>query len=122
MSGMGTTKGSRRARRQFSEEFKVTMTSVMVIDYVACYAIEIVLKFLFSDLKARDIAERRPEQLERERVRKEEERKVKAAEEEKKEAERIAEFERQLEEKKRQLTAAWSGAAAGNANANAVRN
>lgn len=91
----------------FTEEFKTTMTAVMVLDYVACYAIEIVLKFLFSDLKARDIAERRPEQLERERARKEEERKKKEEEEDRKREEQVKEFERKLEENKRRLAEAW---------------
>lgn len=87
----------------FKEEFKSTMTTVMILDYVACYAIEIVLKFLFSDLKARDIADRRPEQLERERARKAEEEKKKAEEEERKMAEKVAEFERKFNEKKEAL-------------------
>ncbi|KAK0670334.1 putative type V cation-transporting ATPase [Cercophora samala] len=91
----------------FTDEFKTTMTAVMVLDYVACYVIEIVLKFLFSDLKARDIAERRPEQLERERVRKEEERKKKEEEEDRKREEQVKEFERKLEENKRKLAEAW---------------
>ncbi|KAK4152986.1 hypothetical protein C8A00DRAFT_34317 [Chaetomidium leptoderma] len=83
----------------FKPEFKTTMTAVMVLDYVACYVIEVVLKFLFSDLRARDIAERRPEQLERERVRKEAEAKQKEEDEEKKRLEKVAEFERQLEQR-----------------------
>ncbi|KAK4205065.1 putative type V cation-transporting ATPase [Triangularia verruculosa] len=91
----------------FTEEFKTTMTAVMVLDYVACYVIEVVFKFLFSDLKARDIAERRPEQLERERVRKEEEKKKKEEEEDKKREEQVKEFERKLEENKRRLAEAW---------------
>ncbi|GAB1318426.1 putative cation-transporting ATPase 1 [Madurella fahalii] len=91
----------------FRDEFKTTMTAVMVLDYVACYVIEVVLKFLFSDLKARDIAERRPEQLEREKARKAEEQKVKEEEEEKKRMEKVAEFERKMEEKRAQLRAAW---------------
>lgn len=87
----------------FKEEFKTTMTTVMILDFVACYVIEVVLKFLFSDLKARDIADRRPEQLERERVRKAEEDKKKAEEEERKMAEKVAEFERKFNEKKEAL-------------------
>ena len=43
----------------FTTEFKTTMTSVMVLDYVGCYAIEKVLKMLFSDFKPKDIAVRR---------------------------------------------------------------
>ncbi|KAK3086957.1 putative cation-transporting ATPase 1, partial [Teratosphaeriaceae sp. CCFEE 6253] len=57
----------------FSFDFKVTLTSVMVLDYVGCWVIEKVLKRLFSDFRPKDIAERRPDQLERERVRHEEE-------------------------------------------------
>ncbi|KAL2127501.1 hypothetical protein VTI74DRAFT_10633 [Chaetomium olivicolor] len=87
----------------FKDEFKTTITAVMVLDYVACYVIEVVLKYLFSDLKARDIAERRPEQLERERVRKAEETKKKEEEEERKRMEKVAEFERRLEERKEKL-------------------
>lgn len=82
----------------FSDEFKTTVTGVMVLDYAACYVIEKVLKFLFSDLKARDIAERRPEQLERERARKAEEVRRKEEEEERKTKEKVEEFERRLRE------------------------
>ncbi|KAK4163309.1 putative type V cation-transporting ATPase [Cladorrhinum sp. PSN259] len=94
---------------KFSDEFKFTMTTIMIADFVGCYLLEIIFKYLFSDLKAKDIAERRPEQLERERVRKEEERKLKDEEDAKKEAEKVAEFERKLEEQKRKLAAAWGG-------------
>lgn len=50
----------------FSYDFKVTMTSVMVLDYCGCWIIEKVLKNAFSDFRPKDIAIRRPEQLERE--------------------------------------------------------
>jgi cation-transporting ATPase 13A1 len=89
----------------FTDDFKTTMTAVMIIDYVACYLIEVALKFLFSDLRARDIAERRPEQLEREKIRKAEVQKKKMEEEEKKEKEKVAEFERKLAERTAQLQA-----------------
>lgn len=89
----------------FQDEFKKTMTIVMILDYVACYVIEIVLKFLFSDLRARDIAERRPEQLEREKARKAEEQRLKDEAEEKKRLETVAEFERKLAERTAQLRA-----------------
>ena len=92
----------------FKPEFKTTMTTVMILDYVACYLIEVVLKFLFSDLRARDIAERRPEQLERERSRKAVEAKAKEEEEEKKRLEKVAAFERQLEEKKQAMMARFA--------------
>lgn len=88
---------------KFTEEFKTTMTGVMVIDYAACYIIEVILKRLFSDFRPRDIAIRRPEQNERERVRKEAEKALKDAEEEKKQAEKVAAFERKLEERKQKL-------------------
>lgn len=90
----------------FNENFKTIMTTVMIIDFVACYVIEWVLKKLFSDLRARDIAERRPDQLERERVRKEKEAREKEEEEERKERERIEAFERRLEEKRTRLVEA----------------
>ncbi|ROW16608.1 hypothetical protein VPNG_01618 [Cytospora leucostoma] len=51
----------------FSDEFKTTMTLVMIIDFASCYLIEITLKKLFSDYQPRDIAIRRADQLERER-------------------------------------------------------
>ncbi|KAK0266807.1 putative cation-transporting ATPase 1 [Friedmanniomyces endolithicus] len=57
----------------FTTEFKITLTSVMVLDYVGCWAVEKVLKTLFSDYRPKDIAERRPDQLERQRIREEEE-------------------------------------------------
>lgn len=43
----------------------------MIVDYLGCYVIEKVLKALFSDYKPKDIALRRPDQLERERMREE---------------------------------------------------
>jgi manganese-transporting P-type ATPase len=92
---------------KFTDEFKVTMTSLMVIDYAACWVIEVVLKRLFSDFRPRDIAERRADQLERERIRKDEERVLKEAEEEKKRLEKVAEFERKIELQRQKLEA-WS--------------
>lgn len=89
----------------FTSEFRTTMTTVMVIDYASCYVIEVVLKRLFSDFRPRDIAERRPDQLERERVRKEGEAKLKEVEEEQKRLEKVAEFERKVEERRQQLQA-----------------
>jgi manganese-transporting P-type ATPase len=83
----------------FSSEFKTTMTTVMIVDYVACYLIEIVLKYLFSDLAARDIAERRPDQLAREKARKEAAAKAKVEEENRAQVEKVAEFERKQLEK-----------------------
>ncbi|EON63581.1 cation transporting ATPase [Coniosporium apollinis CBS 100218] len=66
----------------FSTEFKVTLTSVMIIDYVGCWIVENVFKRLFSDYRPKDIAVRRPDQIE-----KEEERKRVEAEEREAEAE-----------------------------------
>ncbi|KAF2456274.1 P-type ATPase [Lineolata rhizophorae] len=50
----------------FSTEFKVTMTAVMALDYVGCWIIEKTLKQLFGDYRPKDIAVRRPEQIEAE--------------------------------------------------------
>ena len=57
----------------FTSEFKVTMTTVMILDYVGCWSVEKLLKMLFSDYKPKDIAVRRPDQLEKERKRQQEE-------------------------------------------------
>ncbi|KAL1974137.1 hypothetical protein VTN31DRAFT_5697 [Thermomyces dupontii] len=54
----------------FSNQFKFVLTSLMILDYVACWLIENGLKRLFSDFRPKDIAVRRPDQLERERQRK----------------------------------------------------
>ncbi|KAI9681590.1 MAG: hypothetical protein M1829_000787 [Trizodia sp. TS-e1964] len=48
---------------KFSSEFKIMMTSLMILDYAGCWIIEKVLKRAFSDYKPKDIAERRPDQL-----------------------------------------------------------
>ena len=53
----------------FTNEFKITLTSVMVLDFVGCWVIEKALKMAFSDYKPKDIAVRRPDQLEVERKR-----------------------------------------------------
>ena len=55
---------------KFSNAFKMTMTTVMVLDYVACYVIEKVLKKAFSDFRPKDIAVRRPDQIKVEEERK----------------------------------------------------
>lgn len=47
----------------FSFNFKIVMTSVMIIDYVGCYIVEKVLKAAFSDFRPKDIAVRRPDQI-----------------------------------------------------------
>ncbi|KAK9436492.1 cation-transporting ATPase 4 [Metarhizium brunneum] len=88
---------------KFTEEFKIKMAVVMALDYVVCFVIEKGLKAGFSDYHARDIAERRPEQLERENARKKIEAEKKAADEEAKRMEKVAEFERQVAERRRKL-------------------
>ena len=57
----------------FSMAFKITMTAVMVVDYVGCYIIEKVLKQAFSDFRPKDIAVRRPDQIKAEENRNERE-------------------------------------------------
>jgi cation-transporting ATPase 13A1 len=91
----------------FLDEFKWTLTAVMIIDYVGCYLIEVVLKRLFSDYRPRDIAERRPDQLERERKRKAEEQAKKDEEEEKQRLAKVAELEKKIEDRA-QAIRAWS--------------
>ncbi|MCJ1418295.1 hypothetical protein MMC32_004642 [Xylographa parallela] len=54
---------------KFSDAFKMTMTSVMILDYIGCYIIEKVLKWAFSDYRPKDIAVRRPDQLKAEEER-----------------------------------------------------
>ena len=54
----------------FSMEFKFIMTAVMVVDFVGCYAVEVVLKHLYSDFRPKDIAVRRDDQLKVEEGRK----------------------------------------------------
>jgi cation-transporting ATPase 13A1 len=87
----------------FTEEFKMKMTASMVLDYGLCFIIEKGLKTMFSDFRPRDIAERRPEQLEREAVRKEKVAAEKAKEEERKAEEKVKEFERKVEERRKAL-------------------
>lgn len=73
----------------FTYEFKVVLTTLMVLDYVGCAAVEYVFKLFFSDLKPKDIAIRRPDQIEREEKRKQEA-----------EAKKQAEKDRAIEEKR----------------------
>ncbi|KAL9130394.1 MAG: hypothetical protein Q9217_001402 [Psora testacea] len=54
----------------FTREFKMIMTAVMVVDYVGCYAVEVVLKYLYSDFRPKDIAVRREDQVKAEESRK----------------------------------------------------
>jgi manganese-transporting P-type ATPase len=91
----------------FTQDFKFTMTATMIVDYVGCWLVEKVLKAAFSDYKPKDIAVRRPEQLEREEKR----RAVEKVEEEKIRKEKRAELEKKrledLERRKRELRERW---------------
>ena len=60
----------------FTMDFKIRLTTTMVVDFVGCYIIEKVLKAAFSDYKPRDITLRREDQLKAE-----EERRMREAEE-----------------------------------------
>ena len=88
---------------KFTEEFKFKMAVCMALDYLLCFVIEKVLKAGFSDYQSRDIAVRRPDQLKREEARKTIVAEKKAAEEEAKRLEKVAEFERQVAERRRKL-------------------
>jgi len=57
----------------FSTEFKVTITTLMLLDYCGCWVIEQVFKYAFSDYRPKEIAVRRKDQLEREEKRKQQE-------------------------------------------------
>jgi len=83
----------------FTSEFRSAMTITMIVDYLGCYAIEKVLKALFSDYKPKDIAIRRPDQLAREEMRKEEEKQQKLREEDEKQKKQVEEMEKKLREK-----------------------
>jgi cation-transporting ATPase 13A1 len=54
----------------FTYDFKRMLTGLMIADYCGCWAVEWVFKALFSDLKAKDIAVRRPDQVARDDARK----------------------------------------------------
>ncbi|KAI9752086.1 MAG: hypothetical protein M1835_001135, partial [Candelina submexicana] len=75
---------------KFSNEFKVVMTAVMVVDYLGCWVIEKALKAIFSDYRPKDIAVRRPDQ-----IKVEEERNAREKAEELREKEEKAEAERE---------------------------
>ncbi|KAK3706382.1 putative cation-transporting ATPase 1 [Vermiconidia calcicola] len=60
----------------FTNDFKMTMTVVMAVDYVGCWLVEKGFKIMFSDYKPKDIAQRRPDQLEKEQKRLREEQEV----------------------------------------------
>lgn len=54
---------------KFSDAFRFTMTTVMVLDYIGCFIVEKALKWAFSDYRPKDIAVRRPDQLQAEEER-----------------------------------------------------
>ena len=60
----------------FDRDFKLTLTVTMALDYAGCWLVENSLKRAFSDYRPKDIALRRPDQIEREERRKMEERKA----------------------------------------------
>lgn len=99
----------------FTYNFKVTLTTLMIVDYMGCWLVEYVFKALFSDLKPKDIAIRRPEQVERDdRRRKEaaeklEAERVKAAEEKRAAAEKQMQDKiKAIEEKRRMANGSTS--------------
>ena len=83
----------------FTSEFKTTLTTIMVLDYVGCWVIEKGLKAMFSDFRPKDIAIRRPDQLEREKKRAEEALKETIRLQEEAELKKIEAIERALAEK-----------------------
>lgn len=97
----------------FTNEFKTKMTICMALDFVVCWTIEVVLKYLFSDYYTRDIAVRRPEQLAREEARKKIEAEKKAAEDDAARLAQVAEFERKVAERRRALEERWGVRPAG---------
>jgi manganese-transporting P-type ATPase len=54
----------------FTSDFKRILTGLMIADYCGCWVVEQVFKALFSDLKPKDIAIRRPDQVVRDDARK----------------------------------------------------
>jgi len=80
----------------------------MIADYAGCWIVEKGLKLAFSDYKPKDIAIRRPEQLEREEKRRREEAAIalqkKLEEDEKKKQAKREEAERKVAE----LRAKWA--------------
>jgi cation-transporting ATPase 13A1 len=83
----------------FTSDFKTTLTATMVLDYVGCWVIEKALKAMFSDYRPKDIAIRRPDQLEREKRRAEEALKETIRLQEEAELKKIEAIERALAEK-----------------------
>lgn len=71
----------------FSTGFKTALTGAMLVDFCGCWIVEAGFKRAFSDFQPKDIAVRRPDQLEREQARRD----IETA---KLEAERIAYVEK----------------------------
>lgn len=92
---------------KFTDEFKMTMTGIMILDYAGCWIIERVLKALFSDFRPRDIAIRRPDQDEREKARKAVEQKKKDEEEDRKRLAQVEALERKQREREQKIRA-WA--------------
>lgn len=86
---------------KFTDEFKMMLTGAMALDFAACWLIEKVLKRAFSDFRPKDIAMRRPDQDERERLRSEKER----IEKENLEREEASRKAKEVEEKFRKMMA-----------------
>jgi cation-transporting ATPase 13A1 len=85
----------------FTAEFRKTLTITMIVDFLGCYVIEKVLKAVFSDYKPKDIAIRRPDQLERERKRKEDAQAAIIKAQEDKAAQEVAALEEKLNASRR---------------------
>lgn len=88
----------------FTSDFKFTMTATMIVDYIGCFIIEKVLKYLFSDYRPKDIAIRRPDQLAREQKRIADAQAELVRAEEEKAAKQIEELEAKLNASKRTRT------------------
>lgn len=56
----------------FSAPFKTYLTVLMIADYCGCWVVEQILKRAFSDFRPKDMALRRPDQLEKEEKRRQE--------------------------------------------------
>lgn len=84
----------------FTTEFKVTLTTVMLLDYVGCWIVEQVFKRAFSDYRPKDIAVRRPEQIKAEEKR----RKLEQEEEERRKEEEERKKAEELEKRQAQAT------------------
>lgn len=78
----------------FTMEFKLMITSVMLLDFVGCWVVEQGLKRAFMDFRPRDIALRRPDQIEAEEKRRIQEQDEADKAKEEAEARKIEELEK----------------------------